>query len=202
LAAQVTSNVSNQNYPQIKEKELEIRRSTESDYADILNIHTQAFGEKKGPEIADLVSGLLGDKTALPLLSLLAVANAKTIGHILFTKAEVTQTKESVSAQILAPLAILPESQSKGVGGQLIKEGLNQLKKSGVELVFVLGHPDYYPRSGFNPAGVLGYEAPYHIPEEHAGAWMVQELCSGVIGKVQGKVQCSDVLSQPQHWRE
>ncbi|MES9857655.1 MAG: hypothetical protein ABW166_13785 [Sedimenticola sp.] len=78
----------------------------------------------------------------------------------------------------------------------------NQLKDSGVELVFVLGHPDYYLRSGFNPAGVLGYEAPYHIPEEHAGAWMVQELCSGIIGKVKGKVQCSDVLSQPQHWRE
>ena len=181
---------------------MKIRRSTESDNTDILNIHTQAFGEKKGPEIADLVSGLLGDKTALPLLSLVAVDNTKTIGHILFTKTEVTQTTESVSAQILAPLAILPDSQRKGVGGLLIKEGLKQLKDSGVELVFVLGHPDYYPRSGFNPAGILGYEAPYHIPEEHAGAWMVQELCSGVIGRVKGNVQCSDVLSQPQHWRE
>ncbi|MCI5209669.1 MAG: N-acetyltransferase [Candidatus Electrothrix sp. ATG2] len=181
---------------------MKIRRSTASDNADILNIHTQAFGEQKGPEIANLVSGLLVDKTALPLLSLVAVDNEKIIGHILFTKAEVTQTTESVSAQILAPLAILPESQSKGVGGQLIQEGLQQLKDSGVELVFVLGHPDYYPRSGFNPAGVLGYEAPYHIPEEHAEAWMAQELYPGVIGKIQGKVKCSDVLNQPQHWRE
>jgi putative acetyltransferase len=181
---------------------LEIRRSTESDKADILNIHTKAFGEKKGPEIADLVSGLLNDKTALPLLSLIAVENTKIIGHILYTKANVTQTDEPVTAQILAPLAILPDAQSKGVGGQLIEEGLKQLKGSGVELVFVLGHPDYYPRSGFIPAGALGYEAPYHIPEEHAGAWMVQELCSGVIGRIKGKVQCSDVLNQPQHWRE
>jgi putative acetyltransferase len=31
---------------------------------------------------------------------------------------------------------------------------------------------------------------------------MVQELCSGAIGRVEGKVQCSDVLNQPQHWRE
>ena len=181
---------------------MEIRKSTESDNIDILNVHTRAFGEKKGSEIADLVSGLFGDKTALPLLSLIAVDDTKTIGHILFTKAKVTQTSESVTAQILAPLAILPDFQSKGIGGQLIKEGFKQLKNSGVELVFVLGHPDYYPRFGFNPAGVLGYEAPYHIPLEHAGAWMVQELSSGVIGKVQGKVQCSDVLSQPQHWRE
>jgi len=144
---------------------------------------------------------LLGDKTALPLLSLVAVDNTKAIGHILFTKAKITQTTKSVTARILTPLATLPDSQCK-VGAQLIKEGLKQLKNAGVELVFVLGHPDYYPRSGFNPAGILGYEAPYHIPEEHAGAWMVQELCSGVIGKVQGKVQCSDVLNQPEHWRE
>ena len=82
MAAQVTSNVSNPNYLQREERELEIRRSTESDNAGILNIHTQAFGEKKGPEIADLVSGLLDDKTALPLLSLVAVDNAKTIGQV------------------------------------------------------------------------------------------------------------------------
>ena len=81
-------------------------------------------------------------------------------------KAEILESTESVSVRILAPLAVLPEAQSTGIGGQLIKEGLNQLKKSGVDLVFVLGHPDYYPRSGFTTAGVLGYEAPYPIPEE------------------------------------
>ena len=83
-----------------------------------------------------------------------------------------------------------------------IKEGLNQLRNSGVDLVFVLGHPEYYPRFGFTPAGVLGFEAPYPIPDEHAGAWMVQELKQGVIGRVKGKIQCSEVLNQSQHWRE
>jgi hypothetical protein len=48
----------------------------------------------------------------------------------------------------------------------------------------------------------LGFEAPYYIPEEFAGAWMVIELSSGVIGKAKGTVECSDVLNQPQHWRE
>ena len=181
---------------------MEIRKSAESDKPEIGNIHIQAFGEEKGPEIADLVKGMMNDKTAIPLLSLVAVEDNKIIGHILFTKAEITETTESVSIQILAPLAVLPDVQSKGIGGQLIKEGLIQLKESGVELVFVLGHPDYYPRSGFIPAGELGYEAPYPIPEEHAGAWMVQELSNDVIGRVRGKIQCSEVLNQPEHWRE
>jgi putative acetyltransferase len=181
---------------------LQIRESIESDSLEIENIHAKAFGKKEGPIIAKLVHDLFSDETAEPLLSLVAVENKNLIGHILYTKIKIAQTKESVSARILAPLAILPDFQKKDVGGQLIKESLYQLKNKGVELVFVLGHPNYYPRSGFIPAGVLGFEAPYPIPDEHAGAWMVQELCPGVIGRVKGEVQCSDVLNQPEHWRE
>ena len=181
---------------------MEIRKSTEADRAEIAKTHIKAFGEEKGPEIADLVNGLLDDETAEPLLSLVAVENGELIGHILFTKAEVTQTDKSVSAQILAPLAVTPDSQNKGTGSKLISEGMNQLKKSGVELVFVLGYPKYYARCGFITAGVHGFETPYTIPEEHATAWMVQELKEGVIGSVKGKIKCSQVLNQPHHWRE
>ncbi len=181
---------------------MEVRKSTETDKTEIEKIHAKAFGEEKGQEIADLVNELFADKTALPMLSLVAVEKGALIGHILYTKAVLTGTAKPVSTQLLAPLAVLPEAQAKGVGGKLIKAGLSQLKDAGVELVFVLGHPDYYPRSGFTPAGVLGFEAPYPIPEEHAGAWMVQALKEGVIGRVKGRVQCSQVLNQPQHWRE
>lgn len=181
---------------------MEIRKSTESDRPEIADIHIQAFGKEKGLEIADLVEGLFDDKTATPILSLVAVVDGKLTGHILYTNVRITQTAESVSARILAPLAVLPDAQNKGVGCALINEGLRQLKSSGVTLVFVLGHPGYYPRCGFVPAGRLGFEAPYPIPAEHAEAWMVQDLSGEGFGKVTGKVQCSDVLNQPQHWRE
>lgn len=181
---------------------MEFRTSTKADIKEISNIHEKAFGEEKGPEISDLVMGLLQDETATPLLSLVAVSDKKIIGHILFTNADIISSTKSLSVRILAPLAVLPENQNSGVGSRLIKEGLGQLKKTGVDLVFVLGHPDYYPKSGFTPAGKHGYEAPYPIPEEHANAWMVQELTTGVIGGVKGKIRCSKVLDQPEHWRE
>jgi putative acetyltransferase len=181
---------------------LKIRKTTESDLNDVLNIQAQAFGNEKGPEIADLVNGLLFDPTAMPLLSLMAVNNDQAIGHILFTRARIAFSKEPISAVILAPLAIIPDTQNQGVGGQLIEEGLRLLSESDVDIAFVLGHPDYYPRYGFKPAGALGFEAPYPIPDEHANAWMVQELRPGVIGSVNGKVICADVLDQPEHWRE
>jgi putative acetyltransferase len=183
-------------------EKLEVIKTKKSDLNDVLCIEKEAFGADEGPVIVNLVNGLLNDPTAMPILSLMAINNAKAVGHILFTKALITNSSFPVKAVILAPLAVIPEAQKKGVGGELIKEGLNHLKERGVQLVFVLGHPEYYPRFGFKTAGLLGFEAPYPIPEKNANAWMVQELQSGIIGKVTGKVQCSDVLNHPEYWRE
>ena len=181
---------------------MKIRKSTESDLYDVLNVERQAFGKDEGPEIADLVNGLLSDPSARPVLSLLALNDDKEIGHILFTKAYFDPPKESTSAVILAPLAVIPNSQLQGVGGKLIREGFRILLESGVDLIFVLGHPEYYPRYGFRPAGTLGFEAPFPILEVNANAWMVQELRPGVIGNMSGRVICADVLNKPEHWRE
>ena len=180
---------------------MKIRPTKESDLHDVLLVEKAAFGTEEGQEIADLVNDLLGDPSAMPILSLIAIKDNQVIGHILFTKA-IIDSNHSISAVILAPLAVIPAAQSQGVGGQLINEGLKRLSESGVDLVFVLGHPDYYPRHGFKPASILGFDAPYPIQQEHADAWMVKELRSGVIGSVSGKVQCCDVLNQPEHWRE
>ena len=181
---------------------LNIRKATGSDLNEVLYVEEQAFGKKEGPVIAELVHGLLDDPSAKPLLSILAEKDSQAIGHILFTKAYFNPSLDAISAVILAPLAVVPDAQSQGVGGRLIKEGLRLLTESGVDLVFVLGHPAYYPRYGFAPAGVQGFHAPYPISKEHADAWMVQELRPGLIGRVSGKVICADVLNQPEHWRE
>ena len=176
-----------------------IREATEADLNDVLNVEKEAFGYDKE---AELVRDLLSDPSAKPLCSLLAVEDNKAIGHILFTTARLEGAQKDVSISLLAPLAVIPDFQKQGVGGKLITFGLQHLSKSGVDLVFVLGHIEYYPRYGFNPAGIQGFEAPYPIPPEHANAWMVQELRSGVIGSVSGKVKCADMLNKPEHWRE
>lgn len=176
-----------------------IRRSESADLGDILRINTEAFGQD---EEAKLVRDLLEDATARPLLSLLAFEDEIPVGHILFTRVSVGDKDTTPSAAILAPLAVKPAAQGRRVGGHLIRVGLALLAEEGVELVFVLGHPAYYPRYGFRPAGVLGFEAPYPIPPEHAGAWMVQELKPGVIDTIAGKVCCADALDHPELWSE
>ncbi len=181
---------------------MEIRKTTETDLQKILHIEKIAFGDEKGEEIASLVNDLLNDESAKPVLSLIAINDAEPIGHILFTKANIVGAVNSTTTVILAPLAVSPDAQDQGVGGKLIEEGLKRLSESGIELVFVLGHPGYYPRHGFQTAGVLGFEAPYPIPEKDADAWMVQALSPGVIGSISGKVRCADALNHPEHWCE
>lgn len=184
----------------IKMKEdIHIREAKESDFDDVMRVEKEAFGYEKE---AILVSQLLEDKSAAPVLSLLAFKNDEAVGHILFTKATLNG-KTSPLIYLLAPLAVKPQHQKQGIGGMLINEGLEKLRKIGAEMVFVLGHESYYPKYGFKQdAGCMGFDSPYPIPEEHAGAWMVYPLNPESSDKVKGKVICADALNKPEHWRE
>lgn len=178
---------------------MHIGQASDSQLEEVLDVERNAFGYDKE---AELVRDLLDDPTAVPRLSLLAFEGERAVGHVLFTSARLAQTPDAASLALLAPLAVVPEFQNRGVGGQLIERGITLLTESEVDLVFVLGHPGYYPRYGFEPAGRLGFTAPYPIPEEHADAWMVQALRPGVIGTVHGAVICAEALDKPEHWRE
>jgi putative acetyltransferase len=176
-----------------------IREASASDLSDVLCVESEAFGRD---EEARLVRELLADPSAKPVLSLLAYKHNRAVGHILFTRAQLADSEETLSSVILAPLAVVPGVQKQGIGGQLIHQGLKHLNEAGTDLVFVLGHPEYYPRYGFEPAGRLGFEAPYPIPDKHANAWMVQALRPGLIGSVSGRVLCADAMNKPEYWRE
>ena len=175
-----------------------IREAKNSDFNDILLIERAAFNSN---EEAELVRNILADPSAKPLLSLIAFLDGHPAGHILFSKAQLSNNPQ-VKVSILAPLAVIPDCQKQGIGGALVKRGLLLSEKAGVGLVFVAGHPNYYPQYGFTPAGKLGFEPPYPIPEKDADAWMVQELRPNIIKFASGKVVCCDALKKPEYWRE
>ncbi|MDY6827570.1 MAG: hypothetical protein SVV67_10465 [Bacillota bacterium] len=62
---------------------MEIRESTEVDLKGLLAVNKQAFGNIEGPEVVELVQGLLADPTAEPRLSLVVLKGCRIIGHIL-----------------------------------------------------------------------------------------------------------------------
>lgn len=177
---------------------MRIRRATPADLPEVLRVEREAFGE---PDEADLVEALLSDPTAQPIISLLAEKDGRCIGHVLFTRASI-ESAEDVSATLLAPLAVVPEEQGRGVGDALARAGLGFARDSGAVVAFVLGHPGYYPRFGFQPALPHGLAAPYLIPDEVSDAWMVAELDVEVLSALSGTVRVADVLMKPEYWRE
>ncbi|MEN8246983.1 MAG: N-acetyltransferase [Thermodesulfobacteriota bacterium] len=177
---------------------MHIREALESDLKDVLAVERAAFGSD---EEAALVGDLLTDDSAKPLVSLLALNKETPVGHILFTRARL-EPDVPLFIYILAPLAVVPEYQKAGMGKALVEKGLKVLSNAGAHLVFVLGHPSYYPRFGFKPAGVLGFKATYPILEKNADAWMVQELVPDTIHRFSGKVICADVMHRPEYWVE
>lgn len=172
---------------------VEVRIAGPDDMAAVLAVERDAFGE---PDEADLTEALTSGTAYVPGLSLIAEENGRVVGHILFTCAEVGV----VRAAVLAPLAVLPDRQGAGIGTALVEAGLEACAAFGFELALVLGHPDYYPRFGFEPAIPHGIESPY--PVEPAEAWMALELVPGVFERARGVVRVAGELMDPAMWRE
>ena len=120
---------------------IQIRETNTDDFDSIMTVEKQAFGYDKE---AQLVADLLADKTAKPMVSLLAFYKGEAVGHILFTRAYFDGQGAQQMMQILAPLAVKPEYQRQGIGGMLIRAGIERLQEKGSCLVFVLGHKEYY----------------------------------------------------------
>lgn len=181
--------------------EITIRETTPADSGTVFEVQRAGFGYDKE---AELTAALLCDPSAEPVVSLLAFRGTEAVGHILFTRCRVENAGEpQPMLHILAPLAVVPPYQQQGIGGLLIAKGLQLLRERGTELVFVLGHKEYYPRHGFVPdAGKQGFQAPYPIPDEFAEYWMVQALSVQGTRVPKGRILCADTLFRPEHWRE
>ena len=174
---------------------MHLRDTRDDDLPPLLQLHRAAFG---GPTEADLVRAILTDPSAQPVLSLLASGDGRLLGHVLFSR--VRCGDPAAKAAILAPLAVHPAAQGKGIGSRLVDAGLQQLAEEGVALAFVLGDPAYYRRFGFTPAAPLGLAAPYALPDAYAEAWRVKELQDGAAARLRGTVTCCDALMQPALW--
>ena len=179
---------------------ISIRKSTDTDLKTLLEVNRKAFNSDVEPQ---LVNDLLNDDTAAPVFSLVACNEEEIVGHILFSRCTLNGKNNTPTIYILAPLAILPEYQNKGIGGMLINEGHKQLKNMQVDLSCVLGHIDYYPRHGYiKDAKSLGYHTMYPIPEECKDAWMIIELKKGSLKSSGGRVICPKALDKDEYWRE
>lgn len=158
---------------------LEIAAEAPDDREAVHGVNRAAFG---GSVEAGIVDAL---RHADPRnLSLVAREGGAVVGHIFFTP--VTVGPEGWSALALGPMAVAPERQRAGIGSALVRAGLDACRAQDQPIVFVLGHPAYYPRFGFVPAPPLGLTSEFPVPDE---VFMVAELAAGALAGRRGVVR-------------
>jgi putative acetyltransferase len=141
--------------------QIQLRPDSPHDSAAICAVYTKAFG---GPVEAKLVQ--LISERKLALISLVAVHDGSVVGHVLFSRVTIAKSPETFDAVGLAPVALLPEFQRKGIGSKLIREGLARCKQARYDAVVLIGDPAYYSRFGFLRAADFGLQNEYGVHDE------------------------------------
>ncbi|WNB91189.1 N-acetyltransferase [Bacillus sp. NEB1478] len=162
---------------------IKVRYENEEDITAIRKVNNLAF---KGEDEGRLVDAIRKSEFFIPELSLVATMKGEIIGHILFSGAAIETEAGPVGTLALAPMAVHPEYQNKGIGSLLVSEGLKKAKELDYEHVVVLGHPSFYPKFGFVPSRQKEIESPFPVPDE---VFMVYELKSGSLNDIKGKVK-------------
>jgi putative acetyltransferase len=161
---------------------MSIRFERPEDASQVRQINELAFGQ---PLEANLVDTLR--KSCTESLSLVAEGESEddgVVGHLLFTPVVVESAGRRVSGMGLAPMAVRPDRQRQGIGSQLVRRGLDILRERGCPFVVVVGHPEFYPRFGFEPASTRGLVCQWEgIPD---AAFMVLTLDAQAMAGVSG----------------
>ena len=166
---------------------VEIRREQPEDVIEIRNVNDRAFGQPNEGAVVDQLR-----RACEGLVSLVAVVEGQVVGHILFSPARIeAEDGREVLGMGLAPLAVLPEHQRRGIGTELATAGLAIVRQTPCPFVIVLGHDTYYPRFGFEPASMYGLRCQWPgVPDE---AFMVLLLDADAMRGVSGVARyCSE----------
>ncbi|HEY3949306.1 N-acetyltransferase [Phenylobacterium sp.] len=144
-----------------------IRHANASDHAAIFAVVAEAFGR---PDEARLVEQLRADGDVV--FELVAAEDSAVEGHILISR---LWADSPALYGALAPLAVTPALQRRGLGAALVRSALEQAPEFGCRGVLVLGEPEYYGRFGFSNETAKGVRSPF----SHLAAFQALALEEG-----------------------
>ncbi len=155
-----------------------IRRETLADVQSIREVNRQAFGREDEGRLVELLRD-----GHFARLSLVATADDRVVGHVLFSDLSIATDQGTINALSLAPLAVIPTEQRRGIGSMLVRQGLQEAQASDHRIVIVLGHRAFYERFGFSAQLALPLRSTYSGPN-----FMALALKPGALEGVAGEV--------------
>ena len=164
-----------------KSEPIAIRPEGPEDSAAVIAINDGAFS---GTDESELVEAIR--QSGRPVISLVACSDGTPVGHIFFSPIQIQAEGATVATLALAPMAVLPAFQRRGIGTLLVEAGLKQCARQGCQVVVVVGHPTFYSRFGFGPANEMGLRSVYSSAGD---AFRALELSKGVLAGRTGFVE-------------
>ena len=157
---------------------------------------TQSEGVEEGRVIGDLVRDLLSNTPSGDLRTFYAYHGDRIVGAAIFTR--LTYQDDSQVVFLLSPMAVDPDYQHQGIGQELIKSALNQLRDEGVEVAITYGDPEYYKRVGFLPISQEQARPPLQLSMPHG--WIGQSLSGSQTISLAGPSSCVPALDNSDVW--
>ena len=167
------------------------------------DVFAASEGQAEGDSIARLVDNLLASTSEQDLRVYTASGGKTLLGCILFSR---VTFEAPVQAFILSPVAVDTLAQGQGVGQALIRFGLADLRRAGVQLAFTYGDPNYYAQVGFESISEDLIRAP--VPLTQPEGWLCQSLDGQPLSNLQlpvdgdsaNRPRCVDALMDPTYW--
>ena len=158
-----------------------IRETKEADLEEVFNFIHVAFGNRSE---SDLVKQLISDGDVL--INLVVESSDAIIGNVVVSK--ITMEPDlGLFCGGVAPLSVLHEQQSSGVGSKLMTAVINESKKTGMDALFLLGDPNYYKRFGFIVSTLKNDYSVEHLQE--------LELTEDCLVNIKSKVTYANAFS-------
>ena len=176
-----------------------IQEARPNDLASIRAIHLESFPAAEAHLIAELAADLLSEASDPETVRLVAAEGDEIVGHLAFSPVHADGSTDCVG-YILAPLAVKPRWQRRGIGTKLVESGLAMLSAKGIQRFLVYGDPRYYGRFGFQAEAAARFVPPYPLP--FPSGWLGLALPGHQDGAAEQTVHlsCVEPLRNPALW--
>jgi len=162
-------------------------------------VFTDSENEEEGALIENVVRELTDVMDGQAVIGYGARAPSSLIGALFFSR---MMFKSRLKAFLMAPVAVHTKHQGKGIGQLLIRHGLTELTRSGVQFVATYGDPVFYSRVGFESISEQVIQPPFALSQPEG--WLGQSLEGLELRTYSGRFICVEAFNHccPNVYRE
>lgn len=169
--------------------------------SEITTLFTHVFSDSEGPneglQIGALTDEMQRECNSDELMPFIAHQQGTLFAAVFFSQLYFKHPSK-IKAMILSPMAVASSQQGKGIGQELIRFALNDLKAHGVDFVVTYGDPRFYSKTGFEPISDKQLIPPFTLSFPHG--WQAVSLTGKPLTELVGEIHCVAPLNQAQYW--